>query len=597
MGAKPASHHKSSFTDMQSITLIGNILTGHGRVMPNLSAVDKWPNIDGRVEVQDEEANLIGPLSVQAKTLPVNHDLKFPCPVTFLSYCEIEPCMLLGVDNQSERVYWRYFDSQEVQEIDFKKNKHTKTLYFDGAQYFDKSQTGYIKEWSQIIEKNKIRLKEYDEVKDAYDKLRKNSNEIVGVVDKKFIKIHLFLDELNKKYDLEFPTAKSFFYPKTWKLGLAYENYGSTKIGYTIFPIPWDKNDVQIKKVDPQLAEQVREGGLGFTGHFKENPIEDRPVDYAKEVAGSKVQKIVEKKLLSHVGSEVLAREFVVAFIDMFHEQMGLPEKDEYKIAEVNFAFNEYLPHWVEEAYKFMLEKDRNNIREQIARRGYFDPDVLWQLRPEEREEIRQKVNKSWEKPARVIMANQKLDIGVFVEFLDYLKRVNQPITRVYKKPDFKRLQGNGWVWNKYSAEDAAHNLNVVFRNLEDAYKVVIARNFPNLQTELDLFGKADEIAVNYTVRDKYKSRRDGPTYRMFYLQAKSYHQKKSIKFINNEQADRLRNLIFQNDLKIDMYDNQSFKLLGAQHSILDFLYEETPLLNLVYQLLENRLKQYLGNK
>jgi|GEM_PF-3476001 len=595
MANKPASHSKTNFTDMQSVSLIENVLATHGCVMPNISTIDKWPNIDGRVEVQDERSNLIGPLSVQAKTLPLNHKLKFSCPVSFLSYCEIEPCLLLGVDNHAERIYWMYFDSQLVQEIDYKNNKHTKTLYFDKSQYLDKSQKEYIKEWSQIIENNKRKLKDYDELRDAYEKLRKNSNEIVGALDSKFIKIHQFLNELNKKYDSEFPTAKKFFYPNAWKLGLAYESYEANRIGYTIFPIQWDKNDVQIKKVDPRLAAEVRRSGLGFTGHFQENPIEARPVEYAKEVAGSQVQKIVQRKLLSHSGSQILAREFVIAFIDKFREQMGLPEKDEYTISQVQFAFNEYLPRWVEEAYKLMYERQRNNIREQVVRKGYYDPDVLWQLRPEEREEIRQRVNQSWEKSESVIMANRSMDIGVFVEYFNFLKKLDQPITRLYKKPDFSRLPGGGWIWNKFSVEDAEYNFRTVFSNLEDAYNTILTNNFPAIRNKLDLFGPADEISVNYTLRDEYKSHSDGPTYKMFYLKSKGYAQKKSIKFINDEQADRLHNLIFQNEHKIYMYDNQSFKLLQAQHSVLDFLYEDTPLLNLVYQLLETRLKQYLA--
>ena len=99
MVAKPASHPKSNFTDVQSITLIGNILSSHGRVMPNLNSIDKWPNIDGKVEVQDENKGIVGSIAVQAKTLPNEHELKFKCPVSFLAYCEnIEPCLLFGVD-------------------------------------------------------------------------------------------------------------------------------------------------------------------------------------------------------------------------------------------------------------------------------------------------------------------------------------------------------------------------------------------------------------------------------------------------------------------------------------------------------------------
>lgn len=117
--SKIPSHSKTSFTDKQSISLIENILTTHKRVMPQLSSIDKWPNIDGHLEVQDSDNNLVGRLFVQAKTLPPNHKNKFRCPISFFSSCEIDPILLFGVDNQNKKVYWRYFDSQIIKNIDF----------------------------------------------------------------------------------------------------------------------------------------------------------------------------------------------------------------------------------------------------------------------------------------------------------------------------------------------------------------------------------------------------------------------------------------------------------------------------------------------
>src|SRR6266567_5561921 len=156
MDAKPASHPVSNFTDDQSVSFVRYLLAKHRRVIAYISSIDKWPNIDGRVEIQDEHNNLIGPLSVQVKTLTANHNLKYDCEVNFLAYCEqVEPCLLLGVDHQSQKVYWLFFDVQSVREIDYKNNKSTKTVHFRAAQYFDENTTGYIEEWAKIVENNK----------------------------------------------------------------------------------------------------------------------------------------------------------------------------------------------------------------------------------------------------------------------------------------------------------------------------------------------------------------------------------------------------------------------------------------------------------
>src|SRR3989344_2539865 len=68
------SHSQNDFTDKESVSLIENTLAHHKRVMSKLYSSDKWPNIDGHIEVQDVNNILVGRSYVQVKTLPVNHN-------------------------------------------------------------------------------------------------------------------------------------------------------------------------------------------------------------------------------------------------------------------------------------------------------------------------------------------------------------------------------------------------------------------------------------------------------------------------------------------------------------------------------------------
>ncbi len=392
MDAKPASHPVSNFTDDQSVSFVRYLLAKHRRVIAYISSIDKWPNIDGRVEIQDEHNNLIGPLSVQVKTLTANHNLKYDCEVNFLAYCEqVEPCLLLGVDHQSQKVYWLFFDVQSVREIDYKNNKSTKTVHFRAAQYFDENTTGYIEEWAKIVENNKQRFQSHNDLRvktEQLEKLLKNANKAVGTSSINFVTIHRFLDELNRQFDTDFPTVKEFFYPQ--------------------------------------------QEGRGFSYHLAGNPIQDRPADYAKEIVKSKVLQLVKMKLLNHSGHELLACEFVMAFIDRFHEQLGLPQKDEYGFPEVQFGFHRYLPLWVEEAYGLLLPRQPIIIQAQIIRDGYFDLDIISRLSSKDREEISQNVGKRLDKEPRPIrISTTKLDIGTFIECFNHLRQCNRMPSRI----------------------------------------------------------------------------------------------------------------------------------------------------------------------
>ena len=595
MTAKPASHPQSNFTDKQSVSLVENILATHARVISDLSTIDKWPNRDGHLDIQDEKGTLIGSLAVQVKTLKNSEDLKLVCPVSFLSYCDqVEPCLLLVADNENKKVYWKYIDSILLKEIVYRNNKKTKTIALDEAQYLSESEKGYIDDWTLVVENNKLRIQGYDDLKYAYEKLRENANELVGVEDEKHTHIHQFLDELNRSYDHNFPTTKKFFYSDTWKLGMAYEEYETNSLMYTLYPITWSKNDVQIKKIDAKFAKESQGRGLGFTGHFAENPIAERPVEHAKEVAGSKAQKLVQAKLLNHTGNEILAREIVFAFMDKFYEQMGFSEPlDEYGVQFILHGFYNYLPLWIDEAYSLMRKEKRNNIDEQLQRKGYYDPDVIWQLMPEEHSLIQKRVSERMGKASVSLnVANKDLDVGVFLEALKYLNDSNLPIERVYKKPDYARLKGGGgFVWDVFSEEDATHNMEIVLNNLETVYGTVVENNFPGIKDALSLLGEASEIAVYYDFKEIPSMPRFGPTYRRYHLKHIDTIPSRAIRIINKSEMEDLEKII--RDRK---RNTGNVRLQIASHGRIDFLYSKTPLMSAVYDILEDRLKDYLSS-
>jgi len=542
MKTQVPSHSSTDFTDKQSISLIENILASHKRVMPKLYSNDKWPNIDGHIEIQNINNILVGRLFVQAKTLPTKHNLKFACSVSFFSSCEIDPCILLGVDNKAEKVYWLYFDAQIIKGINFKENTFTKTIQFNEIQYFDKNKIDYITAWEEIITDNQQKFKNYNELKNSYELILKSSNKAIGKTNTNFSKIHLFLDELNNSLDHKFQLVKDIFYPRTWKIGLAYYDYEDTKITYTPFPIPIDQNDVQIKEVDDNLKEKLKQQGLGFTGHFAENPIESRPREYAKEILGSKTMAIVERQLLVHTGYEQLAQEVVFNFINSYSHYMGLTKKDSYSIEEVK--------------------------------------NSEWLMRM---------------KNVSLLSMNAKqINLRIFWELLNFLEARQIPINKVYRAKDFSRLPNGGWIWDVFSKSDTEHNLNIVFNNLAPAYEQLILNNFPLLEQEFSLFQGGDKIFVHYNLKEKYTDYGSGPTYEMFYVKSDGGSiPQKTIEVIEDIEADSINKLFFTERLHKFEHNGTPYKLISMCHGVLDFIYEDTPLFNLVYEILTQRIKQY----
>lgn len=596
---KPAKHTKQSFYDQQAINVVSAWLAETQRAMPDLKANDKWPNIDGYIEITDENGFPKGTLKAQVKKLSVKnaqnkqHSFKDD---KFFTYCKESldwiPILLIGVDLKKKKAFWLHMDHDFLDN-----NGNNKTVKFIENQVIASGKTDFIHDWENIVALYDSKAKEFEKYKKAFSILSDVITPALGKTDEKFIKIHYFLDEINDYLDHKFTIVKQIFYPNTWKLGFAYYQYEKSELTYTLYPIAQSRNDVQIKEVDKNLHDIIQKEGLGFVTHFSNNPLETRPKEYAKKIIETKTLKIIEAKLLKHAGSKFLAREFIFAFIDKFHTQMGLEQKDKYSVEEIEKAFYIYLPLWLKISHDILLSQNRNNFKNRVTagRIRYYDPDRICEIKEDEQKEIEQNVEKALKENApapKIPMGNEQIPFGLFVEFFNFLKQANKEIERPYKAKDFSRLKDNGsWVWSVFSKQDTAHNLKIFFESLVEVYNSILQNNFPLLLNELSLFGEADTILASWHVKDNYKSFQDGPTYELYYLKSKAKKEKSNIYLLTDEEARNLK----QYDLRTRElnFRNEDYQMISRRSSVLDFIYEDTPMLNFIYKELEDQMKKY----
>lgn len=537
---KAASHNWQNFTDKQTVSLIENILSSHGRVMPHLDSIDKWPNIDGRVDLQSESFELLGRLDVQAKTLKTD-SLKISCPTSFLSSCELDPCLLLAVDNKNKKIYWQYLDSIEVKKFSLKEGQARKTIVFSPSQYIDEANKSYIDTWITLAKKNQERLNEHDDLKEAYTKLSKRSNVAIDEVNEDFKMLHLFLDELNNKLDNEFLSIKQKMFPMAWKLGLALYDYKDNTLSYTIYPIQLEKNDVRIKRVDKQLRDELAAQGLGFRAHLVENPIEAKPRIYAFDLIETYTMNLFEKRLLEPSKHELITSEYIFYVIDVCKDSMKLKSQDLYNVSEL--------------------------------------------------------INNKWvkeNKRVKHLSYNAKrVDVSRFYTLMEDHLTHDEIIYRPYKQFDYSR--GGGWIWNLYSKDEAEKVFLKVLKAWPNAYDELLNSNFPLLKDKLSLWGSADLILVKAKLKDSYEGH-VSPTYEPYFLKSEDNSRKfKRIELLPDELQEQLHDF---NRFKEDIFfEGQTYKLTSASHSVLDFIFHSLPLSSLVYETLERKLKDYFSKE
>lgn len=595
MAKKSAIHTKQSFNDQHAIGMLSGFLASTHRVMPDLKSNDKWPNIDGIVEVTDKAGHPIGMLKVQVKKLTVKNAKSKKYYFSskddkFLDYCRESkdwvPILLIGVDVDKEKAYWLHIDHDYLEA-----NKGSRTIRFIDTQVVEKKNEKYIDDWESILEIYNSKSQFFDKFKQAYSILADVVTPALGRTDKRYIPIHEYLDHTNYLLDYIFPIVKRVFYPATWKLGFALHEFSETELIYSLYPIATDRNDVQIKEIDSQLINLLQGQGLEFSMHSGSNPILENPEKLATKFVREKVFSVVEYELLNYRGNELLAKEYVFAFIDRYYIQLGLEKKNSYPVDEIEFGFYSYLPLWVDEAYKLLISRERNNLKERVIKdAGYYNIDIVGETINDELDEINAKVdsrlsNKS--KPRNMILAVRRgLKIGLFRDFLSFLKQQKVSIDRPYKTKDYER--GNGFLHRTLSNDDAEFNLQQIFSNYQSAYETVVANNFPRMHDELSIFKDFDKLLYHFEFLDE-DSVRSGSVYDLYNLVSNTKNIEKEIRIIDDATSEKLKGGFVTRALEFEGNTYDSYYGQGS----LDFLYEDTPLLNLINMTASDNLRRY----
>lgn len=571
------------------------------RVKSEINTRDKLPAEDGALYLVDENNSITGKLTVQVKKLPSEHSdsPKKQFDIVALNHFvnDFAPFLLIVVDIDNEIAYWEHIDDEYMDALDFEEGQESKVIHFEREKRIDGEDESYIGHWQRMVENRREKLYFSEDYKEAYEDLRQRANPAVGQEQDFFEQIYQFLDGYNNLIQEDIPVINNQLYANARSIGLAYRKYTEEELHYGLYPIPADRNDVQIKTVDGPVLDELEETTVS-RGHYDGNPIESRPTEYAKEVAYTRLENLFEQKGLIHTVDEFLAREFIFDFIDEFHLPLGLEQKDEYTLREIRYGFRNYLPFWVEEALR---NKEKKGRKGNLGRRGYIDLSSLkMQTLPEERDEIDRRAQERLEADERTHpypIGNEKLSPRIFKEFVAYLEQNGvEKIQRPYIPEDHSRYdEGGGWIWEAYSRSDIRENLERFFDKLPSVYRKIVAENFTGIQDELPLFKKASKVVITYEVKDEYESHEDSPGIQYIHLKDERWQETDPEIQLYSSEESPYHDLWGEKKVGDELIvDGTSYEISCMRTGILEFPYHELPMMNFIYDRLEDATEDYL---
>lgn len=589
--SEPAKYPITNTPELEAVTTFESIIY-HKNVKPYINKNDKIPNYDGYLEITEDDQTPIGKIEVQIKKLSDDNitNPKCQCDKKFLSYCEgnILPTFLIAVDTINNIAYWLFVDRDLLKSLKIQGNSVNINIPIENK--ITKNTTDYLAKWKSVIKNYKFRIIVYDihvtelkKLQKAYNILSTKSITILGSEKPEFEKIHRFLDKTNFLLETDFSIVKRIFYNSCWKLGFAYSGYSQNSVSYVLYPINFDKNDLQIKELSRSLIKGLNEEGLEFRSYNGVNPIEIRPVEHAKELISEYIKKIFKSKLLPirHVS---LYREIIFSFIDKFHECLGLRIKDRYSINEIKDSLNNYLPIWLEEAFK----SQKKLLRGQYINIDYVNHPICKKDIDKLDKKIKERIKNNQLSTNDFLIGSEKYPINLIIEALTFLS-LNHivELERLYIPPTYDRLGRRPFIWSEYSSEDIRKNLNIFYKELAQVYDSVIEDFFPSLKSKLEFFANFDKLVVivNYKEED-YESQ---PYIHSYYLKNKDKRETDIKIYMINDNIPNI------DDFKSEVYISEQKYILISHDTNYKFpFYNNLPLLSEVYELLEKRFDVFL---
>lgn len=326
---RPAGYSPTSASERSAVSVVAHFLNPDF-CKSHFAIDDKVPNTDGFITVTGNDQVPIGRLDVQIKKISAKGKPAYQCKKQFLGFCTQSqlPVLLIGVDTETQKVYWKHFSHEFLADLSARLKGESIKIYFDEADQICKGTSDYVERWKEILATQRKlftnavyyaeRIIELEKQAQTFSEYGQNS---LGKSSEDFRDIHRFLDFYNRLMDTDFNIIKRVMYDNAWKLGFAYANNRENYIEYSLYPIGWEQNDVQIKALPnrDEIWDQFSWISMDHESHIKD------PSAFSYRIIQRDIRDLFKHKAILFF-TEELAAEYVFDFIDVYYRDLGCRE-------------------------------------------------------------------------------------------------------------------------------------------------------------------------------------------------------------------------------------------------------------------------------
>lgn len=217
--------------DEDGVLCIRGLLKHTQAIAHKVESHDKTPNVDGNIELVDDEDRPVGELTVQAKTYKSKYQgqNKADVPAYFVAYASRmrnKVCVFFSVDANANKIYWKYISDDYIREFQEKGDNAIHGYQFTKEEILSNENVHEtINRWKQIFnDKIALLIKE----KKSAEEVMSESRSAFYLINSNFHDLKdSFIDR--KEIDFLYNWVKNELYEKDSNVKLLVGNAGVGK--------------------------------------------------------------------------------------------------------------------------------------------------------------------------------------------------------------------------------------------------------------------------------------------------------------------------------------------------------------------------------
>ena len=562
----PAPYSNTDTAEIEAINTLRSLLDVR-RVKADLRERDKFPNFDGYLELVDDQGRPCGKIEVQVKRIG-SAGTSCPCPGGLVGYAAVTtlPVILVGVDPTTPRAYWAHV-SQLMP--DYKANQHTFTVHFtDAVDYIDTTSTcPCYHRWLRLAQEyqERVRLSPTDRIQPP---------SVASLTPTQVDALQRFIDSVNELLDRDFIVVKTLLFPGIWKFGVGCRLMSQDLVLYQLLRIPRGRPAPLVVELSESVTLQKRGLDIETTTVMSRESFFGDPSHHGREFVFRMLRHLVRAKALPLYGAG-MAADVVFGFVRRYHRWLEInPHRDQYQLDELRLAFGPHLSRTTG-SVAARLPKGSTGIR-------VVDLDLINQI-----SSIPAPGHDQRETPAVFVLSSGSFPLKASFQSIALLSSLEiSTIERRFRMPDLEyQPPPNNFIWSCFSRDREIESANAILECVVSEYQAFILGCKLPLESSPYL---DNGIAVAFRYVSAYdRPAGHGPAIHEYHLRNPHGALPKTTVFSETmsrgfEGAQVVSTLLI---------DNKLHQVTQTISRSADFLFGDTPLLNLIYAFLEGDLK------